>query len=144
VAFPVACRRCRSSLGFQKATGRIQEIVRKRVASTGLRLQVSGDVEFLWPKDIEPSRYRLFRVNGLSRDISRNVEEIPLEELANAFFIFSKRILGCRSTTYGKLPPAFSAFSALVLPWLPALILLSSICSKRHEIVDKNGILSLP
>lgn len=83
VAFTVACRRVAAHWGFQKATGRVQDIVRAQVGTAGLLLTNSGGVEFLWPIGVEPHIYSAFRVNGQDRESSRAVDEIPLEELGN-------------------------------------------------------------
>lgn len=143
VAFPVACRRVAAHWGFQKATGRIQEIVRKRVASTGLRLHVSGDIEFLWPKDTDPEACILLRVNGLSRDTSRNVDEIPLEELANGVLHLLKTHFGMPADDLRKATARLFGFQRTGVTVVNRIDLALQLLLKRQAISDKNGLLSL-
>jgi very-short-patch-repair endonuclease len=94
VAFTVACRRVAAHWGFQKATGRVQDVVRAQVPASGLLLADSGGVEFLWPAGIGPDVYNAFRVNGPDRETARNADEIPLEEFGNGMRYLLKTHFG--------------------------------------------------
>ena len=85
VSLKVVARRVAGFWGMGRVGHRILERVSRLIPRNGVIVDRSHrhDV-FLWPAETDRERWTMFRVRGPGEDSSRNVEEIPIVELANA------------------------------------------------------------
>jgi hypothetical protein len=84
ISLMLATRRVAASWGLTRTGSRIQDRVRRVVRGSGIHVESSDSDTFLWPAGINPVEYTGFRVPADNAEESRAVQDIPVEELANA------------------------------------------------------------
>ena len=143
IAFFVACRRVAAHWGFKKATGRVQDIVRTHIVNAGLQIHKSGDIDFLWVRDVVPSNYNTFRINGQDRETSRTAIEIPLEEFANGILHLLDTNFGMPADDLCTATARLFGFQRTGVEVANRIELAIQHLQKNNRIVNRNGTLSL-
>jgi hypothetical protein len=84
ISLDLASKRVAAHWGFEKVSSRVKERVSKILSSTSVHKTESNEQVFLWPINIDPTYYRIFRVPSDSSATRRQPEDLPPEEIANA------------------------------------------------------------
>ena len=84
ISLVLATKRVAASWGLTRAGSRIQDRVRQLVRGSGIHVESSDSGTFLWPARIKSDEYTCFRVPDDDAGEVRAVQDIPVEELANA------------------------------------------------------------
>ena len=83
ISLPLAARRVAAAWSLPRVSARTVERIRRLIPAAEVRLQSQAG-EFLWPIPIDPAGYATFRVPDANGRGARPVEDVPLEEIANA------------------------------------------------------------
>ena len=84
ISITLAARRVAAAWGFERARSRAVRRIRKLIPESEVQLQATDAGEFLWPKDIDPADYEVFRVPRANGSGAREAVDLPLEEIGNA------------------------------------------------------------
>lgn len=79
----LAARRVAAAWGFERVRARALQRLHRLIPEK-VRVEVGDQGTFLWPRNLDPSGYRGFRVPDANGNGARQADELPLEEVANA------------------------------------------------------------
>jgi hypothetical protein len=84
ISLRLAARRVAASWGFERVRSPAVDRIRRLIAQTEVRLQVTDAGEFLWPKETDPASFVGFRIPDANGNGMRQADDLPLEEIGNA------------------------------------------------------------
>lgn len=84
VGLELAARRIAWHWHLQRVTEKTVKRVRGLLRGLPVRLVPDSEGAFLWPSDLDPAAYRLFRVPGGDPETVRGAAELPAQEIGNA------------------------------------------------------------
>jgi hypothetical protein len=93
ISLELATKRTAFHYGVQRATSKAVDRIAGIARRTQIRQARHGNKVFLWPPDVDPTQYRVFRVPGDSDESKRKADDIPPEEVANAaLFVLEQQV----------------------------------------------------
>ena len=93
IRLELAVRRIVQHWDVQRVTRRTVERIRGLLAGLAVRVVPDADATFLWPSDVAPNTYTLFRVPADDPDSFRDAAELPLEEIQNAVLHILRQVV---------------------------------------------------
>lgn len=84
VSLDLTARRIAEFWDITRLTSRVTSRIEEALARAEVTAIRDGDRLFLWPTDVNPETYSIFRVPSLSDRSKRNAEDLPPQETANA------------------------------------------------------------
>ncbi len=83
ISLELATRRVGEHWGIRKISKKAQSFVRNLVPSNEIRIFSSQGV-FLWPNELDPDTYEIYRVPTENSESVRSAEDLPIQEVANS------------------------------------------------------------
>ena len=84
MSLTLTSKRVASHWGFNRVKGKSASRIRGLIPTDIVNIQTTDAGEFLWPAAVSPEDYSTFRVPDSGGNGSRDAEDLPLEEIANA------------------------------------------------------------
>lgn len=84
VAFDVVCRRVAECWGLRRIGSTIRERMFKLTNQPSIFWVPQGKTLFLWPQGLDPEKYDEFRLPGVHPDESRDIGDVPFQEIVAA------------------------------------------------------------
>lgn len=85
ISLNLAARRMAEWWDISRVTNRVIRWIENVVSEIEVKKVTHGDVVFLWPNDVDVSKYDEFRLPE-EEETRRDVQDLPPEEIANALF----------------------------------------------------------
>ncbi|MCF7853782.1 MAG: DUF3320 domain-containing protein [Candidatus Pacebacteria bacterium] len=87
-------RRVAGLWGIQRCSEAVRDRINAHVERADVFRDVSRSIRFIWPPDISPEGYLSYRVPGDDPESQRSIEQIAIEEIANAAYEVLETQLG--------------------------------------------------
>ena len=91
ISISLAIRRVAETWGFRKVTDKAIRRIESLINGIDVKIINDKNRKFAWMNTLDPDKYNIFRVPGNTENSKRDIEELPLIEIANAAYFIAEQ-----------------------------------------------------